>query len=173
MRDMKMGGEENGVDGVVTGMGGEEDEKERTIAKAALSIAELGQYLILHIHAFPLLTDCTFTLRIVALLDGPSITTDTSETTADTQPTNPPDGEGDLEKEDPTTITRDTTYIPLRSVNAVAAHIPFIEDAREKVTAEMQTMVLTGLSTLVRLLALCLSPSLPFLPMQILFYNGF
>jgi hypothetical protein len=45
MRDMKMGGEENGVDGVMTGTGGEEDEKERTIAKAALSIAELGQYL--------------------------------------------------------------------------------------------------------------------------------
>ena len=49
MRDMKMGGEENGVDGVITSTGGEEDEKERTIAKAALSIAELGQYLVLHI----------------------------------------------------------------------------------------------------------------------------
>jgi hypothetical protein len=49
MRDMKMGSEENGVDGVITGTGGEEDEKERTIAKAALSIAELGQYLVLHI----------------------------------------------------------------------------------------------------------------------------
>lgn len=66
------------------------------------------------------------------------------------QSANPTDGEGDLEKEDPIATTKDTTYIPLRSVNAVAAHIPFIEDAREKVTAEMQAMVLTGLSTLVR-----------------------
>ncbi|KIM91987.1 hypothetical protein PILCRDRAFT_809983 [Piloderma croceum F 1598] len=127
MRDMKMGGEENGVDGVMTSTGGEEDEKERTIAKAALSIAEL-----------------------VALLDGPSTTTDAPETTADTQPAGPLDGEGNLEKDDPTATTKDTTYIPLRSVNAVAAHIPFIEDAREKVTAEMQAMVLTGLSTLNR-----------------------
>lgn len=42
------------------------------------------------------------------------------------------------------------SYVPLRSVNAVAAHIPFIEDARERVTAEMQAMVMTGLATLVR-----------------------
>jgi hypothetical protein len=43
MRNMKMGsaGESEGID--VGGGGGEEDEKERTIAKAALSIAELGQ----------------------------------------------------------------------------------------------------------------------------------
>lgn len=34
-------------------------------------------------------------------------------------------------------------------MNAVAAHVPFIEDAREKVTGEMQAMVLTGLATLV------------------------
>lgn len=44
---------------------------------------------------------------------------------------------------------RDTSYIPLRSINAVAEHIPFIEEARTNVTAEMQAMVLTGLSTLV------------------------
>jgi hypothetical protein len=56
MRDMKMGGEENGVDGVMTGTGGEEDEKERTIAKAALSIAELGQYLGLAYHPLKLIS---------------------------------------------------------------------------------------------------------------------
>jgi conserved oligomeric Golgi complex subunit 5 len=48
MRDMKMGDEEmravSAGESVGTGVGGgEEDEKERTIAKAALSIAELGQ----------------------------------------------------------------------------------------------------------------------------------
>ena len=48
MRDMKMGDEEvravgaGESVGTVVG-GGEDDEKERTIAKAALSIAELGQ----------------------------------------------------------------------------------------------------------------------------------
>jgi hypothetical protein len=51
MREMKMGGagaeEGAGVErgastGGSGGGGGEEDEKERTIAKAALSIAELG-----------------------------------------------------------------------------------------------------------------------------------
>jgi hypothetical protein len=149
MRDMKMGGDENAVDGVAV-TGGEEDEKERTIAKAALSIAELGQYfIIISRHFFTHLS--TSVLCVVALLDGPNIT-DTPETVLDSQPTHPPDGEGELEGEDPT--NNNITYIPLRSVNAVAAHIPFIEDAREKVTGEMQAMVLTGLTTLV-----CPSPS--------------
>ncbi|KAJ7188486.1 hypothetical protein C8R46DRAFT_1157508 [Mycena filopes] len=64
-----------------------EDEKERTIAKAALSIAEL-----------------------VALLDGPAPP--------------PSSRENDL------------------------AHVPFIEEARSRVTSEMETMVLMGLQTL-------------------------
>ena len=37
-------------------------------------------------------------------------------------------------------------HIPLRSVNAVATHIPFIESARSKITAEMESMVLEGLA---------------------------
>lgn len=41
--------------------------------------------------------------------------------------------------------------IPLRSIKAVAAHVPFIEDARAKVTNEMESMVLTGLTSLVRI----------------------
>lgn len=41
------------------------------------------------------------------------------------------------------------TGISLRSIDAVAAHVPFIEDARTRVTTEMETMVLTGLTTLV------------------------
>lgn len=44
---------------------------------------------------------------------------------------------------------RYTNYIPLRSIHAVTEHVPFVEEARTNVTAEMQTMVLTGLSTLV------------------------
>lgn len=42
------------------------------------------------------------------------------------------------------------TGVPLRAVDAVAAHVRAIEDARAKVTAEMETMVLGGLTTLVR-----------------------
>ncbi|KAJ7287365.1 Golgi transport complex subunit 5-domain-containing protein [Mycena rebaudengoi] len=90
-----------------------EDEKERTIAKAALSIAEL-----------------------VALLDGPITPPETAplqSTVADAEGTNPENsGSG----------------IPLRAINAVASHVPFIEDARTKVTNEMENMVLTGLTTL-------------------------
>ena len=47
-------------------------------------------------------------------------------------------------------------HIPLRSINAVAAHIPFIESARSKVTIEMESMVLEGLAQV----ASSLSPAL-------------
>jgi hypothetical protein len=40
--------------------------------------------------------------------------------------------------------------ISLRSINAVLAYEPFIQDARREVTAEMESMVMTGLKTLVR-----------------------
>ncbi|ESK92953.1 conserved oligomeric golgi complex subunit 5-like [Moniliophthora roreri MCA 2997] len=70
-----------------------EDEKERTIAKAALSIAELAQVL--------------------------------------------------------SDVNRNSeSKLLLRSVNAVNAFIPFIEESRTKVTSEMENMVLTGLATL-------------------------
>lgn len=110
-----------------------EDGKERTIAKAALSIAELGKFhLTIHVlHAFSI---CGF--LSVALLDGPG-----------SDPSDPaviPVEAHETPGDDP-----NSTYIPLRSVNAVAAHVPFIEDAREKVTGEMHAMVLTGLATLV------------------------
>ncbi|KAF9047312.1 Golgi transport complex subunit 5-domain-containing protein [Panaeolus papilionaceus] len=75
------------------------DEKERAIAKAALSIAELG-----------------------ALLDG-----------------------SDERDKDPESA--DATAM-LLSVNIVAAQVPFIEEAKTTITAEMETMVLKGLSTL-------------------------
>lgn len=37
-------------------------------------------------------------------------------------------------------------HIPLRSIDAVAVHIPLIDSARSKVTADMESMVLEGLS---------------------------
>lgn len=110
-----------------------EDGKERTIAKAALSIAELGMFLLETrvLHAFNIRD-----VLSVALLDGPS--SDPSDPAVI-----PIDAHSKLE-DDP-----NATYIPLRSVNAVAVHVSFIEDAREKVTGEMHAMVLTGLTTLV------------------------
>ncbi|KAJ3759655.1 Golgi transport complex subunit 5-domain-containing protein [Lentinula raphanica] len=87
------------------------DEKERAIAKAALSIAEL-----------------------VTLIDGPG--------TSDSGGTN-------LVVTDPTAQgAMDEGNFNLRSINSIASHIPFIEDARVKVTNEMENMVITGLSTL-------------------------
>jgi conserved oligomeric Golgi complex subunit 5 len=78
-----------------------------------------------------------------ALLDAPE--TQQTDPNAETEQTQTQTLEEEEEGEE-----QDPTYIPLRSITAIAAHIPFIEDAREKVTGEMQAMVLTGLSTLVR-----------------------
>lgn len=47
-----------------------------------------------------------------------------------------------------TTPTMDA-LVPLRSVKATVAHVPFIEEARCKVTREMESMIITGLSSLV------------------------
>lgn len=44
MRDMKLDGDEKEQFVEQVGVGGDEDEKEVTIAKAALSIAELGTH---------------------------------------------------------------------------------------------------------------------------------
>ncbi|KAF5370568.1 hypothetical protein D9758_002084 [Tetrapyrgos nigripes] len=91
----------------ITGLLDPEDEKERTIAKAALSIAELS-----------------------ALLHGDS-------------------GDDSLAKEFPSDSPEPATpSFQIRSIQAVAAHIPFIEDARTKVTNEMEKMVMAGLATL-------------------------
>ncbi|KAL1753733.1 Golgi transport complex subunit 5-domain-containing protein [Schizophyllum commune] len=92
-----------------------EDDKERAISRAALSIAEL-----------------------VTLLDGP--TTFGSTTTS-----NGVDGDASHQdpEEDPS-----TQKIHLRSVKAVATHIPFIEESRTIVTTEMENMVVAGLASL-------------------------
>uniref|UniRef100_A0A0W0EYP2 Conserved oligomeric Golgi complex subunit 5 n=2 Tax=Moniliophthora roreri TaxID=221103 RepID=A0A0W0EYP2_MONRR len=94
-----------------------EDEKERTIAKAALSIAEL-----------------------VALLGDPKDTLNNAEN-------------GTTDTVDSAQVLSDVnrnseSKLLLRSVNAVNAFIPFIEESRTKVTSEMENMVLTGLATL-------------------------
>ncbi|KIJ67605.1 hypothetical protein HYDPIDRAFT_84403 [Hydnomerulius pinastri MD-312] len=92
------------------GSGDHQEEKERTIAKAALSIAELG-----------------------SLLDGP----------------NEFNSEGVLSGADgESTQPTNAIAIPLRSVNAAAAYIPFISSARTKVEGEMESMVIQGLTSL-------------------------
>ncbi|KAH0827442.1 Golgi transport complex subunit 5-domain-containing protein [Lanmaoa asiatica] len=91
--------------------GDHQEDKERMIAKAALSIAEL----------------------IGALLDGPD-EDNPEEAHAH------PDGESSL--------LTSANSIPLRSVNAAAAYIPFITDSRKKVKEEMEAMVLQGLTSL-------------------------
>lgn len=39
--------------------------------------------------------------------------------------------------------------VPLTSINAVAAHLSYIDSARARVTADMESMVINGLATLV------------------------
>ncbi|TFK54291.1 hypothetical protein OE88DRAFT_1654898 [Heliocybe sulcata] len=90
-----------------------DEDKERTISKAALSIAELTALL----DASP---------GTEAKQDGTSIDDSASRQPAD-----------DTE-----------SMISLRAIDAVAAHIPFIEETRAKITAEMENMVVTGLATL-------------------------
>jgi hypothetical protein len=70
-----------------------------------------------------------------ALLNGPEETLDTT-------------GQDSPEINDRTALPVDS-LVPLSSVKAVAAHIPVIEEAQFKVTHEMESMVITGLSTLV------------------------
>ncbi|KAF8170221.1 Golgi transport complex subunit 5-domain-containing protein [Mycena galopus ATCC 62051] len=122
MTEMELNSAENPdampkVESQINPLGDPEDEKERTIAKAALSIAEL-----------------------VALLDGP---TPPAPSAQDSTAKNAPvDLEGTANSQE------SGSGISLRSIDAVAAHVPFIEDARTRVTSEMENMVLMGLSTL-------------------------
>lgn len=79
----------------------------------------------------PLLHINNSALATVALLDSP-ISQNVSE-----------DGRSHAE---PNSFNEST----VRSINAVAAHVQFIEEARTIVTNEMESMVVTGLATLVR-----------------------
>lgn len=50
----------------------------------------------------------------------------------------------------PTPTTGGTATVPLSSIKAVSAYLPYIDSARERVTSDMEQMVITGLKTLVR-----------------------
>ena len=95
------------------------DDKERAIAKAALSIAELGSS---H-SAYAELSVTQSSARLLAGLETP----------------------GECSSKSPLD-TRNS--IPLRSIR-VFTHETFIEDARSIITNEMENMVLNGLTTLV------------------------
>jgi hypothetical protein len=95
------------------------DEKERTIAKAALSVAELGS-------PHSTYAKLRVTQSLARLLTGLEIP-------------------GEYSSESPLD-TRNS--IPLRSIK-VFAHETFIEDARSIITNEMENMVLSGLANLV------------------------
>ena len=96
------------------------DDKERAIAKAALSIAELGS-------SYSNYADLRMTQFSARLLAG----IDTS---------------GEYPSSKSPLDTRNS--IPLRSIK-VFTHETFIEDARSIITNEMENMVLSGLATLV------------------------
>ena len=95
------------------------DDKERAIAKAALSIAELGSS---H-FAYAELRVTQSSARLLTGLETPEEYS--SKSPLDTR-----------------------NSIPLRSIK-VFAHETFIEDARSIITNEMENMVLSGLATLV------------------------
>jgi conserved oligomeric Golgi complex subunit 5 len=41
------------------------------------------------------------------------------------------------------------TFVPLSSVKAVSVYLPYVDAARERVTLDMEQMVINGLRTLV------------------------
>jgi hypothetical protein len=108
-----------------------EDEKERSVAKAARSIAELGASLNSRSVSFLTRVD---PFLIVTLLDEPTgVKVSQSVDAAGSKMLNP--------------VLHDS--INLRSINAVACHVPFIEEARVRVTTTMESMVESGLNSLV------------------------
>lgn len=109
-----------------------EDEKERVIAKAALSIAELGM--------------SYFRVRMFVIISLPYAVSLLEGTPDDGSPAQITEDECSVSQTDDDDTIKD---ISLRSINAVSAYEPFIQDARARVTAEMENMVLTGLKTLV------------------------
>lgn len=96
------------------------DDKERAIAKAALSIAELGSSYSTYVE----LRMTQSSARLLAGIETP----------------------GEYSSSKSPLDTRNS--IPLQSIK-VFAHETFIEDARSIITNEMERMVLSGLATLV------------------------
>ena len=101
-----------------------EGEKERSLAQAALTIAELGR------------NSADERLYV----DSIRVSGDLLEISPDTLAVIP-EGLSPADAEPST-----SRHIPLRSINAVSVHIPSIESARLKVTADMESMILEGLT---------------------------
>lgn len=107
------------------------DQKERTIAKAALTIAELGRSL------------CRNACLLLTIFDEVSLLEGTLDEDFPAQTIRDEDDSSRADEDD-------VQDISLRSISAVAAYESFIQDARTRVTVEMERMVLSGLKSLVR-----------------------
>lgn len=94
-----------------------EGEKERALAQAALSVAEIGE-LYAHTVAGACMTELG---RLAAgdLLEVP-----------------PPDTDDELSP----------PQISLRDIHTISTHIPFVETSRAKIAADMENMILNGLA---------------------------
>lgn len=103
----------------------EDDDKERVIAKAALSIAELGELMDVLPAQCPL---SAISITLVSLLESHPASGDTPQHTDVLAP------------------------VPLSSVKVVSTYLPYVDAARERVASDMEQMVINGLRTLVRLL---------------------
>lgn len=71
---------------------------------------------------------CSSQFHIVSLLEPPSHSSDSSVSDSATN----------------------ANTVPLASVKAVATYLPYVESARQRVTSDMEQMVISGLRTLVR-----------------------
>ena len=110
---------------------GPEGDKERSIIKAALSIAEIC------------VSSFRFSPELFSVFPDTLVEAPTERTSDDVSNSN---NESELEDVVPN--------ISLRSINAVITHLPAIEAARAMITAEMESMVVQGLKDLVILLIL-------------------
>jgi hypothetical protein len=111
-----------------------EGERERELAKAALTLAELGERQLLFINAR---ITCRETLikSISSLLLDVLLSIETAGVPAK-------DGSQNA-------LASTSSQIPLKSLNIIQAHAPAIASARETVIQEMETMVVQGLAGLV------------------------
>lgn len=103
-----------------------EGEKERALAQAALSVAEIGA---LEVHTNPGASMAELGRAASGdLLEVPPLDTDDESS--------PP-------------------RISLRDIQTISAHIPFVEASRTKIAADMENMILNGLAETVCALLHC------------------
>jgi hypothetical protein len=110
-----------------------EGERERELAKAALTLAELGERQLSFI-TFGLRAG-RYTHQVNLLLLDVLLSIETAGVPAR-------DGSQNA-------LASTSSQIPLRSLNIIQAHAPAIASARETVIQEMETMVVQGLAGLV------------------------